>query len=64
MKGTRRTAGRSRLNDFDLMLCSNSLLGLLGVTTDVIGLELSPSDAEAKLGVSCLRLFKGAVLST
>ena len=47
-----------------MMLCANSLLGLPGVTTDVVELELSPNDAEAKLGVFCLRLFKGAVLST
>ena len=56
--------GWSRLKDFDLTSCSNSLLGLLGVATDVGRLESSPSDAEAELGVFCLRLSKGAVLST
>ena len=46
------------------MVCSNLLLGLLGVATNVGGLELSPSDAEAKLGVFCRRLLNGAVQST
>ena len=46
------------------MLFSMSLLRFSGVGTEVVGLESLPSDAEAKLGVSCLRLFKGTVLST
>lgn len=43
------------------MFSFNSLRGLLGVVTDVVRLELSPSDAEVKLGAFCP---KGAVLST
>lgn len=46
------------------MLCTNLLFELLGVSTDVVGLELSPSDVEVKLGVLCLKLCKGVVLST
>ena len=73
MSGARRLLGCLNLDDLDLIVCFDSWLGLiecfdswlglLGVATEVVGLELSPSDREAKLGVFCLRFSLGVMLS-